>query len=68
MKVLDNGYSILDGCEWFPPKDGGSATLVNLDNIDKLLIGSWLIGFPLLALRVKRGDLRCAARRFMLAR
>ncbi len=27
----------------------------------------WLIGSPLLALRVKRGDLRCAARRFMLA-
>ena len=29
--------------------------------------GGWLIGSPLLALRVKRGDLRCAARRFVLA-
>ncbi len=29
--------------------------------------GGWIFGSPLLALRVKHGDLRCASWRFMLA-
>ena len=46
---------------------GGWSVILFLIITGHVRVCDWLFGSPILALRVKRGDLRCAARRFMLA-